>query len=1005
MSRTDTEAVRRVVTSDRVVASHAALVKDVDSLTATILRTRSVYAREVLASLAWPGHRAADLEAWAESGCPWPVVEPGMDPVALGQYGYVLAVQTGDPSERRRARRILEALAAADLLHRLRTRTVEMLAQLRLLAREREGVLALLNHPKIRQGMRQGLRVDLANPSIFRDQPVSEWLERLNETLHSHTLAELEIGPPTDAEGRPIPLFDRMRARCHPVESPHKVTVLMSAYQPDPFALRTAVRSIVEQTWTNLELLVVDDASGPEYDDLFAEIDSLDPRIRVIRKAINGGPYRARNTGLRLASGDFCTALDADDWYHPQAIERLVTPLMENPGLIATRGLGVRVTNDVELNRPGYLPRIVASSTLTFRLPDVLDRIGWFDSVGKGGDTEFIQRMLAAFGPRLLDLNQVLLLIRSGNTLSSRDFAKGWRDPSRFTYRVSYSLWHHSIRRAAADPFLEPEQPRRFPEPLRWHKPSDPLVTPGRVVDVCFAGDWRRHGGPQNSMLEEIRAARQAGLTVGVMHLEALRFMTTQDLPLCDAVVELLNSGDVQMVQLDDAVHIRTLLLRYPPILQFPPVTRTTCDVDRLLVVANQAPAEPDGSDARYTVRDVTERGAELFGVEPVWVPQSPRIRRLLLEQEPHVKMTDWDNPGIIDADEWQVRDGTAWSPPTDRPIAVGRFSRDDHLKFAPTFEEVLRGYDFDPARFEVRMLGAPVTVRRLARRAGLTPDALPANWVLLRHGAQPVRDFLAELDFVLYLDNETTHEAFGRSLLEAAASGVLTIAHPRHRETFGDVLDYALPGEAQTLIEGYLDDPARYRARVRRTRELVSLRYGPERFVDRLRSTLPPLVTACEAPAPAPPVGEARIEVSRGFSRRPVPQLRTPAGWRPRTVQLRAFADSTHPHDLALCHAAVSDEPLRVWLWDCVGDHQRRRGVEHLLERAPHEVGLLAMVQDNLLVAAARARQSWDDAARDRAAHLSDLRRGDGWDVAAWWLDELPADGVVAVVSFPGSP
>src|SRR5690606_33059777 len=141
------------------------------------------------------------------------------------------------------------------------------------------------------------------------------------------------------------------------------------------------------------------------------------------------------------------------------------------------------------------------------------------------------------------------------------------------------------------------------------------------------------------------------------MHLEALRFMTTQDLPLCNAVVELLNSGDVQMVQLDDAVHIRTLLLRYPPILQFPPVTRTTCDVDRRLVVANQAPAEPDGSGARYTVRDVTERGAELFGVEPVWVPQSPRIRRLLLEQEPHVKMTDWDNPGIIDADEWQVRD------------------------------------------------------------------------------------------------------------------------------------------------------------------------------------------------------------------------------------------------------------------------------------------------------------------------------------------------------------
>ncbi|UJH70089.1 hypothetical protein [Ornithinimicrobium sp. INDO-MA30-4] len=91
-------------------------------------------------------------------------------------------------------------------------------------------------------------------------------------------------------------------------------------------------------------------------------------------------------------------------------------------------------------------------------------------------------------------------------------------------------------------------------------------------------------------MLEEIEAAKAAGLRVGIMHLEALRFMTTSDLPLCDAVLAKIAAGEVDWLQLDDDVDIDVLMIRYPPILQYPPYAARTVRAKHVLVMANQAP-------------------------------------------------------------------------------------------------------------------------------------------------------------------------------------------------------------------------------------------------------------------------------------------------------------------------------------------------------------------------------------------------------------------------------
>jgi glycosyltransferase involved in cell wall biosynthesis len=79
-----------------------------------------------------------------------------------------------------------------------------------------------------------------------------------------------------------------------------------------------AVRSVLDQTFGDLELLVIDDGST---DDTAANIRSSDTRLRVLRQE-NSGVARARNRGLAEARGAFVAFLDADDTWAPQKLER-----------------------------------------------------------------------------------------------------------------------------------------------------------------------------------------------------------------------------------------------------------------------------------------------------------------------------------------------------------------------------------------------------------------------------------------------------------------------------------------------------------------------------------------------------------------------------------------------------------------------------------------------------------------------------------------------------------
>lgn len=115
-----------------------------------------------------------------------------------------------------------------------------------------------------------------------------------------------------------------------PASDSPRVTVLMTVYNGLPY-LREAIESVLGQTFSDFELLVVDDAST---DGSVACIRSYeDPRIRLVCNSKNAGQAGAMNQGLGLARGETIARLDQDDVCAPDRLRRQVEFLQARPDL------------------------------------------------------------------------------------------------------------------------------------------------------------------------------------------------------------------------------------------------------------------------------------------------------------------------------------------------------------------------------------------------------------------------------------------------------------------------------------------------------------------------------------------------------------------------------------------------------------------------------------------------------------------------------------------------
>jgi glycosyltransferase involved in cell wall biosynthesis len=105
------------------------------------------------------------------------------------------------------------------------------------------------------------------------------------------------------------------------------VSVIIPAHN-DAATVERTISSVLNQTYPNLEVLVVDDGSTDETAFLVQRMADADPRIRLLQKA-NGGLVSARNYGIAHAGGEFIAPIDADDLWHPEKIKKQVTVMRD----------------------------------------------------------------------------------------------------------------------------------------------------------------------------------------------------------------------------------------------------------------------------------------------------------------------------------------------------------------------------------------------------------------------------------------------------------------------------------------------------------------------------------------------------------------------------------------------------------------------------------------------------------------------------------------------------
>lgn len=112
-----------------------------------------------------------------------------------------------------------------------------------------------------------------------------------------------------------------------------KVSIVIPVYNVKKY-LNECVGSVIEQTYEQIEIILVDDGSTDGSGYICDELALRDKRIVVVHKE-NSGVVDARNVGIQYATGEYCIFVDGDDWISPDFVEKMVDTFSEfNPDMV-----------------------------------------------------------------------------------------------------------------------------------------------------------------------------------------------------------------------------------------------------------------------------------------------------------------------------------------------------------------------------------------------------------------------------------------------------------------------------------------------------------------------------------------------------------------------------------------------------------------------------------------------------------------------------------------------
>lgn len=404
------------------------------------------------------------------------------------------------------------------------------------------------------------LQVDAANPFRNQEHPlkvieqnrsaVDAWVAQLSRNTLPMQLAPIRLAAKPLLT--PYDSLEVADSQLKTFADGPLLTVVVSCYKPDRHLI-TSVQSILRSTYQNLEVLVIDDASGKEFQPMLDEAAALDARVRVLVQPQNGGTYRIRNRALDEARGELITFNDSDDWMHPQRLELQAKRLIGSER-IANISMSTRITERLEAVESGRRLRIgLCEPSLMFWRERAVRKVGYFDKLRKGGDSEYRWRLSKAFGQDLEVIYpfRCLTLQRADNGgLTQGDLGFRWIIDFRLAFRDSYSYWHRKARERLYNPA---DETRVFyaPRPMRFQRGADESVT---QLDVVFAANFC-DAAAVNALLPELTAAIDSGRAVGLLQI-ATMYPLALTRTLRPKILDLLNAGKARTVYRSDRLNV-----------------------------------------------------------------------------------------------------------------------------------------------------------------------------------------------------------------------------------------------------------------------------------------------------------------------------------------------------------------------------------------------------------------------------------------------------------------
>lgn len=654
-----------------------------------------------------------------------------------------------------------------------------------------------------------GLMTSAAGPR----HSAPDWLEQINRLYEAEGLAPIRFCHPLGGS-----LLDSLTSDVEPrsVRGP-RVTVLVPSFNGAGF-IRTTLDCLVRQTWQDLEIIVIDDFSDPENRERLIAICDEYEDVTLLLQPRNLGAYMARNRGLTVATGEYVTVHDDDDWSHPQKLELQMQHLLANPEAVANMSRHARASEELVLTRINNNPSFSQPnfSSLLMRR-DVLEQLGGWDTVNRGADAEFRDRLVKLTGNPVEVLGQVphSFTRMHGTSLTAGEIGRGYIDPSRLFYQSAYFRALESA--AVVDGHLQMPD---FARPLNM-KPGMRGKHLG-TFDVVFATDYRFPGGTTALTTNEVECAAKQGLRVGMIQMDS---------PLNsakDAVnprsLEVAQLDNVEVLSLNDQVDVRLLVMRHPTVLQFAENLTSRLRVGHSVVIVNTPPILSDGTGVVFDLAEVRRNAEHLFGVAPDIVPESEVTRNLTLTVVHRSALANYDWPGFIDIERF--------SPSEQRerrkvPV-LGRHSRPATLKWPDRRSQILSAYG-GTEHLRVRVLGG------VSFLPESTQAQLRERTEVIEFGGAASEEFLQGLDFWAYFHSSGLTESFGMATVEAMATGLVVFVPEYMRPNFGDGVVYATPETVQDIALEMWGDPERMSEQSRRARQVVIERYSPQAFLARV--------------------------------------------------------------------------------------------------------------------------------------------------------------------------